>query len=221
MRLNTLNMPAFETVLELPGYTVPEESGFTWIPGFVPVSEVVREEEGSCLRLLEEPHPPKAVTTTMAPLATDLILPTVPPTPDENVTVPVMEGARKTERAQVFVVEGTEGSPSSAKCADTNGFAPDLSREGPFDACEADHETGQSPMVLDSMSGCQYRMTSYKDRTNRDDLDPSYGIHLHDPPYDGIYGGPRISSPTRPDARILARTYGSGTDSAGSAPIAP
>ena len=25
--------PAFETVLESPGYTVPEESGFTWIPG--------------------------------------------------------------------------------------------------------------------------------------------------------------------------------------------
>ena len=101
-------MPAFETVLESP---VPEESGVTWIPGFVPVSEVVREEEGSCLRLLEEPLPPKAVTATTAPLATDLILPTVPPTPDENVTVPVTEGARKTERAQVFVVEGTEGSP--------------------------------------------------------------------------------------------------------------
>ena len=30
--------PALETVLESPGYTVPEESGFTWIPGFVPVS---------------------------------------------------------------------------------------------------------------------------------------------------------------------------------------
>ena len=26
--------PAFETVLESPGYTVPKESGFTWIPGF-------------------------------------------------------------------------------------------------------------------------------------------------------------------------------------------
>ena len=133
-----------ETVLESP---VPEESGVTWIPGFVPVSEVVREEEGSCLRLLEEPLPPKAVTATTAPLATDLILPTVPPTPDENVTVPVTEGARKTERAQVFVVEGTEGSPSSARCTDTNGVGPDLSREGPFDVCEADHETGQSPMV--------------------------------------------------------------------------
>ena len=38
--------PAFETELESPGYTVPEESGFTWIPGFVPVSETVLEEGG-------------------------------------------------------------------------------------------------------------------------------------------------------------------------------
>ena len=82
----------------------------------------------------------------------------------------------------------------------TNDVGPDLSREGPFDACDADHEPGQSPMVLDSMSGCQYRMTSYEERTNRDDLDPSYGIHLHD----GIHGGARVSSSTRPDARILA-----------------
>ena len=39
--------PALETVLESPGYTVPEESAFTWIPGFVPVSETVLEEEGA------------------------------------------------------------------------------------------------------------------------------------------------------------------------------
>ena len=114
-------MPAFETVLESPGYMVPEESGFTWIPGFVPVSEVVLGEEGGYLRSLEEPLPPQAVTTATAPLVTDPILPTVPPTPDEDTTVPVTEGARKTERAQVFVVEDTEGSPSSAMCADANG----------------------------------------------------------------------------------------------------
>ena len=68
-----------------------------------------------------------------------------------------------------------------AMCADANDVGPDLSREGPFDACEAEHEPGQSPLVLDSMPGCQYRMTSYDDRANRDDLDPAYGIHLHDP----------------------------------------
>ena len=200
--------PAFETVLESPGYTVPEESGFTWIPGVVPESEVVREEEGSCLRSLEEPLPPQDVTATMAPLATDLILPTVSPTPDENVTIPVTEGARKTERAQVFVVERTEGSPSSAVCVDPNGVGPDLSREGPFEACEADHEPGQSPMVVDSMSGCQYRMTSYEDRTDRDDLSPSYGIHLHDPHMMEYMGAPE-------SARLLGRTYSAGRQNTG------
>ena len=39
--------PALETVLESPGYKVPDESGFTWMPGFVPVSETVLEEEGA------------------------------------------------------------------------------------------------------------------------------------------------------------------------------
>ena len=191
--------PAFETVLESPGYTVPEESGFTWIPGFVPVSEVVLDEEGGYLRSLEEPLPPQAVRTAIAPLVTDLILPTVPPIPDEDTTVPVTEGARKTERAQVFVVEDTEGPPSSAMCAAANDVGPDISREGPFHACEADHEPGQSPLVLKSMSGCQYRMTSYDDSANRDDLDPSYGIHLHDPRMMEYMGTPE-------SARLLGRT---------------
>ena len=70
------------------------------------------------------------MTTTIAPMVADLTLPTVPLNPDETVTVPV-----------------TKGSPSSAKCVVTNDVGPDFSREGPFDACEADHEPGQSPMV--------------------------------------------------------------------------
>ena len=38
--------PALETVFESPGYTVPEESACTWIPGFVPVPEAVLVEKG-------------------------------------------------------------------------------------------------------------------------------------------------------------------------------
>ena len=125
--------PALESVLESPGYTVPGESGCSWIPGFVPVSEVVSADEGGYLRSLLEPLPPQAVTTTIAPMVADLTPPTVPLNPDETVTVPV-----------------TKGSPSSAKCVVTNDVGPDLSREGPFDACEADHEPGQSPMVLEA-----------------------------------------------------------------------
>ena len=195
--------PALETVLESPGYTVPEESGFTWIPGFVPVSEVVLEEEGGYLRSLEEPLPPlvptPAVTTAISSVVAEPVLLMVPPTPDDKTTVSDTESARKTERAQVFIVEATEGSPSLAMCADAHDVGPDLSREGPFDACEAEHEPGQSPLVLNSMPGCQFRMTSYDDRASRDDLEPAYGIHLHDPRMMAYMGAPE-------SARLLGRT---------------
>ena len=60
-------------------------------------------------------------------------------------------------------------------------IGPDLTREGPFDVCEVEPEPGQSPLVLNSMPGCQFRMTSCDDQDSRGDLDPAYGIHLHDP----------------------------------------
>ena len=76
---------------------------------------------------------------------------------------------------------------------------PDLSREGPFDACDADHDLGQSPIIMDSMAGCQYRMMSYDERVNDSDRDPSYGIHMHNPRVIEYMGAPE--SP-----RLLGRT---------------
>ena len=35
-------------------------------------------------------------------------------------------------------------------------------------------------MCIRTLPGCQYRMTSY-DVADRSDLDPAYGLHLHDP----------------------------------------
>ena len=58
---------------------------------------------------------------------------------------------------------------------------PDLSREGPFDVHQDASESGASPRVLDSLRGCQYRMTSYDEDTNRSEFNPAYGIHLHNP----------------------------------------
>ena len=40
---------------------------------------------------------------------------------------------------------------------------------------------GGSPRVLDSLRGCQYRMTSYDEDTNWSAFNPAYSIHLHDP----------------------------------------
>ena len=177
--------PAFETVLESPGYTVPEESGFTWIPGFVPVSETVLEEEGGYLLSLMDPPPLPVPTSAATPavisVMTEPVIPMMPPTPDDKRNESGTGSVRQTDRAKVFVVESTEGSTSSPICQDAQDIAPDLTREGPFDVCEAEPDPGQSPLVLNSMPGCQFRMPSYDDRDNRDDLDPAYGIHLHDP----------------------------------------
>ena len=152
-------VPELETILESPGYTVPEELGCSWRPEFAPVPEVICSDEGGYLRSLQELLTLQTVGSTVAPTVADVTPPTVPLTSVQTVVSPA-----------------TKGSPSATECVATNDAGPDLSREGPFDVCDAIHEQGQSPMVLNSMSGCQYRMTSYEDWTNRDDLDPSYGI---------------------------------------------
>ena len=58
--------------------------------------------------------------------------------------------------------------------------SPDLSREGPFDAHLDTAATGDVPLVLDSLPGCQYRMTSY-DPTEVANVDPAHGLQLHHP----------------------------------------
>ena len=49
------------------------------------------------------------------------------------------------------------------------------------------------------MAGCQYRMTSYEERVNSSDMDPSYGIHMHDPRVIEYMGAPE-------SARLMGRT---------------
>ena len=185
-------------MLESPGYTVPEESAFTWMPGFVPVSEAVLVEEGGQKLASEQPPPlpvpTSAVTPAVISVATEQCIPTMPPTPEDRRNDISTGSVRQTDRAKVFVVEATEGTTSTAMCQDAQDIGPDLTQEGPFDAFEAEPELGQSPLVLNSMPGCLFRMTSYDDRDNRDDLDPAYGIHLHDPRMMEYMGGPRISS---------------------------
>ena len=58
---------------------------------------------------------------------------------------------------------------------------PDLSLEGPFDVHQDRPVSGASPRVLDSMRGCQYRMTSHDQESGGPDCSPAYGIQLHDP----------------------------------------
>ena len=175
-------VPPVESVLKSTEYTVPEDLGCSWTPDFVPGSDGTNTDEGGFLQSLREPLPPLIGT----PPTTPMVAVISPPLGVQN------SGGR--ESTPVTLV-----SPAAMEGVVTDETGPDLSREGPFDACDADHDPGQSPMVLDSMSGCQYRMTSYEERVSVSDLDPSYGIHLHDPRMMEYMGAPE-------SARLLGRT---------------
>ena len=82
---------------------------------------------------------------------------------------------------EVAMVESTEDSTPGEPMAVCAPCEPDLSREGPFDVYQHSSESGTSPRVLDSLPGCQYRMTSYDEANSRPDMSPAYRIHLHDP----------------------------------------
>ena len=176
--------PVLETVIESPGYTVPEELTFTWVPGYMLVPEAVAVDEGG--QTLSPEHPPpntvpaSAATPVVNSVTLEQFIPTMPSSPEDMGQVASMDSVRQTVRAKVFVVEAAEGSPSTVRCQDDQDIGPDLTREGPFDVCEVEPEPGQSPLVLNSMPGCQFHMTSYDDRDSRGDFDPAYGIHLHD-----------------------------------------
>ena len=85
-------VPELETILESPGYTVPEELGCSWRPEFAPVPEVVCADEGGYLRLLQEPLPQQTVGSTVAPTVADVTRPTVPLTSVQTVVSPATKG---------------------------------------------------------------------------------------------------------------------------------
>ena len=62
---------------------------------------------------------------------------------------------------EVMVVESTVHCSTEEPVAVSPPSMPDLSRVGPFDVHQVTTELGASPRVLDSLPGCQYRMTLY------------------------------------------------------------
>ena len=75
---------------------------------------------------------------------------------------------------------------------------PDLSRESPFDVGQGVSVSGAAPLILDSLPGCQYRMTSYD---NADVTNVAYGPQLHHPRFLEYVGAPE-------SARLLNRSPG-------------
>ena len=58
-------VPPVESVLESPGYTVPEDSGCAWMPDSVPGSDGTNTNEGGFLQSLREPLPPLSHSRTL------------------------------------------------------------------------------------------------------------------------------------------------------------
>ena len=97
--------------------------------------------------------PPAGCTETL-----DQFLPNMPSPLGESSQYPGQEDMTGEPETEVFVVEAsTESSSAMGRQADQVG-GPDLSREGPYDVYDVPPESGQ--LVLNSLPGCQYRMTS-------------------------------------------------------------
>ena len=194
-----------ETVTESPGYAIPEESAImtSWVPRYSPVSmtSTVGGEDRPMAIVQPSPYlppvmaaPPAGCTETL-----DQYLPNMPSPLGESSQYPGQEDMTGKPETEVFIVEASTESPSAMGRQAYQVVGPDLSREGPYNVYDVPPESGQSPLVLNSVPGCQYRMTSYDDRDSRVDLDPAYGIHLHDPHMMEYMGVPE-------SARLLGRT---------------
>ena len=81
-------------------------------------------------------------------------------------------------------------SPAGVLVAPSMVQMHDLSREGPFDVLQDEMDSGATPRVLNSLLGYPYRMTSYDEEIDRTDLNPAYGVHLHDLAYWNTSGHP-------------------------------
>ena len=197
--------PTIETVTESPGFTVPQESGILtgWVPRYSPISMTssVGGEARPMSTMQSSPYippvvaaPPASCTETL-----DQFIPNLPSPLGVPSQSPGREDTTKEPETEVFVVETSTESPSAmGRQADQVGRS-DLSREGPFEVHDVPTTSGQDPWILNSLPGCQYRMTSYDDRDSHADLDPAYGIHLHDPRMMEYMGAPE-------SARLLGRT---------------
>ena len=182
-----------EIVMESPGYAVPEDSEImtSWVPKYSPVSmtstvgwEAPTRQPSPYLPPVMA-APPAGCTETL-----DRFLPNMPSPLGESSQYPGQEEMTEEPETEVFIVEAsTESLPAIGRQTDKVG-GPDVSREGPYDVYDVPPESGQSPLILNSLPGCQYRMTSYDDRDSRVDLDPAYGIHLHDPRMMEYMGAP-------------------------------
>ena len=117
--------------------------------GYGPVTSPISPS----LRMADVPGPPSRMATMDQYLPRELM--DIPLLPRPLTPCPIVEG---------LVTGSTVGSSVREPVAVHSQCMPDLSREGPFDVHLNASESGASPRVLDSLPGCQYRMTTRRRR---------------------------------------------------------
>ena len=197
------DIPTVELVTESPVYAVPEDLELvtSWVPRYSPAP--MASTVGGDTRPTSTDQPSPYELPVMAAPCTetlDRFLPNMPSPVGDSSRYPGHEEMSGKAETEVFVVKvPTESLPAIGRQADEVG-GPDISREGPYDVHDVPPESGQSPLILNSMPGCQYWMTAIAgSRSSRVDLDPAYGIHLHDPRMREYMGALEL-------ARLLGRT---------------
>ena len=183
-------LPAMVTTMTPAGYPVPpipEMSVVDSVP--LMVASHARPAGGSPVRdesLLCQESPPssvsEAVPSQISPLlrsadvdslpsglaAMDQYLPWGASLPvGESTDSPLLPAPLTPRRIiEEFVSGSVLASPTGEmSVAVAQPRMPDLSREGSFDVHQDRSTSGASPRVLDSMRGCQYRMTSYDEES--------------------------------------------------------
>ena len=196
----TPEVPTTETIMESPGLSLPQVT--SWIPRYSPISTTtsmggddrpMSTVQSSSYLPMVTVAPPTDCPETMDAFLPIVTVPLVEPSESPGHEYPI-----KKAETEIFVVEGSgESYPVMGRQADQ--FGPDLSREGPFEVPDGPLSSEQAPWILNSLPGRQYRMTSYEECDGRADLDPAYGIHLHDLCMMEYMGAPE-------SARLLGRT---------------
>ena len=117
----------------------------------------------------------------------------------DSPLLPAPQPLRWMTAGQLASGSGVSSPTGETDVAGGHPRMPDLSRERPFDVLQHRPDSDASPLVLDGVRGCQYRMTSYDEESGGPDFTPADGVQLHDPRLLEYVGAAEL-------ARLLSRS---------------
>ena len=173
--------------------SLPSSSGLLCPAGSPEVMDRSPRTKSPALRSVPDDSPPSGLA------AMDQYLPcsALPPVGEsgDSPLLPAHQTPRRMTAAQLASGSGMSSPTGETDVAGGHPRIPDLSREGPFDVLQDRPDSGASALVLDGVRGCQYRMTSYGEKSGGPDFTPAYGIQLHDPRLLEYMGAPESVHP--------------------------